>query len=43
MKKLTTEALFKIFVAGQLEGWESYADMEEKLRANKNLREFLFI
>jgi len=41
MKKLKTDALVKIFVAAQLGEWESYADMEEKIRANKALREFL--
>lgn len=41
MKKLSTESLIKIFVAAQLDDWNSYADMEEKLRAHKKLREFL--
>lgn len=36
-QKLTTEALFKIFVTAQLDGWSSYAEMEEKLRAYPEL------
>jgi len=32
--KLSVDALMKIFVAAQLDHWESYEDMEEKLRAN---------
>ncbi|MBB5326406.1 hypothetical protein HNQ34_003572 [Anoxybacillus tepidamans] len=36
-KKLTADSLIKIFVAAQLGKWESYADIEEKLRADKEL------
>lgn len=32
--KLSVDALMKIFVAAQLDKWESYEDMEERLRAN---------
>ena len=32
--KLSVDALMKIFVAAQLDNWQSYEDMEEKLRAN---------
>lgn len=32
--KLSIDALMKIFVAAQLDKWESYEEMEEKLRAN---------
>ncbi len=32
--KLSVYALMKVFVAAQLDKWESYDDMEEKLRAN---------
>ncbi|WP_371069882.1 IS4 family transposase [Sediminibacillus sp. JSM 1682029] len=32
--KLSVDALMKVFVAAQLDKWESYADMEEKLQAN---------
>lgn len=35
--KLSTEALIKIFIAAQLDGWESYGDFEEKLRAYPDL------
>lgn len=37
--KLSTEALLKLFVAAQLDQWESYAEMEEKLRAHPELRD----
>lgn len=40
-KKLTTESLIKIFVAGQLDQWSSYSHMEEKLFAHPELREEL--
>jgi hypothetical protein len=39
--KLKTDTLLKIFVAAQIEGWSSYADMEEKIRAYPELREEL--
>ena len=32
--KLNVDALMKIFVAAHLDKWESYVDIEEKLRAN---------
>ncbi|MDY0409272.1 IS4 family transposase [Paracerasibacillus soli] len=32
--KLSVDALMKIFVAAQLDNWQSYEEMEEKLRAN---------
>lgn len=32
--KLSVDALMKIFVAAQLDNWESYEEMEERLRAN---------
>ena len=41
--KLTTKSLLKIFVAAQLDQWESYGDMEEKLRAHSKLRKELDI
>jgi hypothetical protein len=41
MKKLTTEALIKIFVAAQLGKWESYSDFAVKLHANKDLMKSL--
>lgn len=34
--KLNVDALMKIFVAAHLDKWESYIDMEEKLRANQD-------
>lgn len=37
MKKLTTEALIKIFVAAQLDKWKSYPEFEINMRANKDL------
>jgi len=37
--KLSVDALMKIFVAAQLDKWESYEDMEEKLRANPDFCE----
>jgi hypothetical protein len=39
--KLKTDALLKIFVAAQIEGWGSYAEMEENIRAYPELREEL--
>lgn len=42
-KKLTTKALLKIFVAGQLDQWSSYSDMEETIRAHPELRKELDI
>jgi hypothetical protein len=41
MKKLSTEALIKIFVAAQLDKWESYSSFEVKLGANKDLMGYL--
>jgi IS4 transposase len=41
MKKLSTEALIKIFVAAQLDKWESYSSIEVKLGANKDLMKYL--
>ena len=32
--KLSVDALMKIFIAAQLDHWESYEEMEERLRAN---------
>src|SRR5690625_290059 len=32
--KLSVDALLKVFVAAQLDDWQSYEEMEEKLRAN---------
>src|SRR5690625_5396036 len=32
--KLSVDALMKVFVAAQLDNWQSYEEMEEKLRAN---------
>jgi hypothetical protein len=40
-KKLKADSLIKIFVAAQLGNWESYADIEEQLRADKELLEEL--
>lgn len=40
---LITKSLFKIFVAAQLDQWESYGAMEEKLRAHSKLRKELDI
>jgi hypothetical protein len=40
-KKLSTESLIKIFVAGQLDQWSSYSHIEEKLFAYPELREEL--
>jgi hypothetical protein len=40
-KKLKTESLIKIFVAGQLDQWNSYSHMEEKLFAHPTLRDEL--
>ncbi|MDT8863104.1 IS4 family transposase [Alkalihalobacillus sp. MEB130] len=40
-KKLGADALIKIFVSAQLGKWESYEDMEEKLRAYPDLRKDL--
>jgi hypothetical protein len=36
--KLSVDALMKVFVAAQLDKWESYEDMEERLRANPEFR-----
>lgn len=41
MKKLSTEALIKIFVAAQLDKWESYSSFEVKMGANKDLMGYL--
>jgi hypothetical protein len=41
MKKLSTDALIKIFVAAQLDKWESYSTFEVKLGANKDLMGYL--
>ncbi|KZZ85093.1 IS4 family transposase [Bacillus sp. SJS] len=41
--KLSTSALMKIMVCAQLDQWNSYSMMEEKLRANPELREHLGI
>ncbi|MGF2614392.1 IS4 family transposase [Rossellomorea vietnamensis] len=40
-KKLKTESLIKVFIAGQLDQWNSYNRMEEKLFAHPSLREEL--
>lgn len=40
-KKLTTEALIKIFVAAQIGKWESYSVFDVKLRAYNDLRKSL--
>ncbi|EIJ80174.1 transposase, IS4 family protein [Bacillus methanolicus PB1] len=40
-KKLRADALVKIFVAAQLGNWSSYTDIEEKLRADKDLMKSL--
>jgi len=37
-KKLSTKSLIKIFVAAQLDEWDSYKNMEEKLGAHPKLR-----
>lgn len=37
MKKLSTVALVKVFIAAQLKGWSSYTHIEEGLRGNKLL------
>jgi hypothetical protein len=39
--KLKTDTLLKIFVTAQIEGWASYSEMEEKIRAYPELREEL--
>ncbi|WP_033826646.1 IS4 family transposase [Bacillus andreraoultii] len=39
--KLSVDSLLKIFVAAQIGKWESYADIEEKIRSDKKLREAL--
>lgn len=41
--KLSAAALIKIFIAAQIGKWESYEDMEEKLRAYPDLRDDLQI
>jgi hypothetical protein len=41
--KLSVEALMKIFVAAQLGKWESYEDMEERIRANPEFSESLHL
>lgn len=41
MKKLSTEALVKIFVAAQLGKWNSYSEFEVKMRAYKDLMEYI--
>ena len=41
LKKLSTESLLKTFVAAQLGRWESYSDMEEKIRASSDLQKSL--
>ena len=40
-KKLLTIPLLKVFLAAQLNEWQSYGEMEEGLRADKQLREEL--
>lgn len=40
-KKLTTVALIKVFIAAQIKGWNSYSEIEEGLRENKELRKEL--
>ena len=39
--KLSVDSLLKIFVAAQIGKWESYADIEEKIRSDKKFRETL--
>ncbi|MFC4025581.1 IS4 family transposase [Oceanobacillus longus] len=41
--KLSVDALMKIFVAAQLDKWESYEDMEERLRANPEFCESIHL
>lgn len=41
MKKLSTEALVKIFVAAQLGRWNSYPEFEIKMRAYKDLMKYV--
>ncbi|WP_100333264.1 IS4 family transposase [Bacillus alkalisoli] len=40
-KKLTTEALIKIFVTAQLDKWSSYNEFSIKMRANKDLMDYI--
>ncbi|WBL17070.1 IS4 family transposase [Sutcliffiella sp. NC1] len=40
-KKLTTEALIKIFVTAQLDNWNSYNEFAVKMRANKDLMDYI--
>lgn len=42
-KKLLTIPLLKVFIASQLKNWRSYAEIEEGLRADEQLREELGI
>ena len=40
-KKLTIEALVKIFIVAQLDNWKSYPEFDIKMRAYKDLMEFI--